>query len=180
VTTSDKLPPQPDADQVAPGVDQLPEDRRRVQFRALSDALLFTFLIAGPASMWESLWRGRPMIDQPGSLWIAPTVIVIATFLVGGAIAGRLCPRPMGAVFHGLALAMPVAVVLILVDVARRLIIHDPLYVPVIDLWIDAVVAAIILAATGALIGRGIHRRRRRSASPTVESTLSRYARGRA
>ena len=118
------------------------------------------------------------MIDQPGDLWIVPTVIVIATFLVGDAIAGRLHQRPIGAVLHALALAVPVAVVLILVDIARRLIIHDPRYVPVVDLWIDALVAAIVLAGAGALIGRWIHRRRPRSASPTVGSTLSRYARG--
>jgi hypothetical protein len=154
-----------------------PADRQRIQFRPLSDALLFTFVLAGPTSLWESLWRGRPMIDQPGNLWIVPTVIVVLTFLVGGAIAGRLRQRPMGAVVQAVALAVPVAVVLILADLARRLIINIPLFFPVIELWIDALVSAIVLATLGALTGRWLHRRRQRRTAP-VAATGSHYAQG--
>jgi multisubunit Na+/H+ antiporter MnhB subunit len=180
LATSDRLSPgaEPEtAGTTAEGA-VLPADRQRIQFRPLSDGLLFTFVVAGPTSLWESLWRGRPMIDQPGNLWIVPTVIVVITFLVGGAIAGRLHPRPMGAVVQALALAIPVAVVLILADLARRLIINIPLFVPVIELWIDALVSAIVLAAVGALTGRWLHRRRRPPTSPTVASTGSNYAQG--
>lgn len=118
------------------------------------------------------------MIDQPGNLWIVPTVIVILTLLVGGAIAGRHCQRPMGAVIQGLALAVPVATVLILIDVARRLIVHIRMFTPVIELWIDAFVGAIIITILGALTGRWLYLRRRRTDVSTVGATLSRYARG--
>jgi hypothetical protein len=155
-----------------------PVDRQRIQFRPLSNALLFTFVIAGPTSLWESLWRGRPMIDQPGNLWIVPTVIVVLTFLVGGDIAGRLRQRPMGAVVQALALAVPVAMALILADLARRLIINIPLFATVIELWIDALVSAVVLATVGALTGRWLHRRRQRGTSPRAASTHSHYAQG--
>jgi hypothetical protein len=180
MTTSDQLRPGLDpesAGTTAEGAESQ-GDRQRFQFRPLSDALLFTFVIAGPTSLWESLWRGRPMIDQPGNLWIVPTVIVVVTFLVGGGIAGRLRQRPEGAVVQALALAVPVAVVLILADLARRLIINIPLFVPVIELWIDALVSAIVLATVGALTGRWLHRRRQRRTSPTVVPTRSNYAQG--
>lgn len=170
VATSEPVrfePETPDTDTTSEAV-EAPGVRQQIQFRPLSDALLFTFVIAGPTSLWESLWRGRPMIDQPGNLWIVPTVIVVLTLLVGGGIAGRLRQRPMGAVVQALALAVPVAVALILADLARRLIINIPLFVPVIELWIDALVSAIVLATIGALTGRWLHRRHRRRTSPPV------------
>lgn len=178
VTAPESLRPETAAEGPAHDAGQLSADRPLIHFRSLSDALLFTLAIAGPTSMWESLWRGRPMIDQPGDLWIVPTVIVTVTILIGGAIAGRLSGRSLGALVQGLALAIPVAVVLVLVDLARRLVIGNPPYLAIYELWIVALVAAIGLAITGALIGRWTHRRRRRSASSTVESTLSRYAQG--
>jgi hypothetical protein len=182
VATSDEVQPElepetPDTDTTSE-VPGSPGGRQRIQFRPLSDGLLFTFVIAGPASLWESLWRGRPMIDQPGNLWIVPTVIVVLTFLVGGGIAGRLRDRPMGAIVQALALAVPVAVALILADLARRLIINIPLFVPVIELWIDALVSAIALASVGALTGRWLHRRRQRHSSPSAAATGSHYAQG--
>jgi hypothetical protein len=169
--------PDTDTDTTSEAV-EAPGVRQRIQFRPLSNALVFTFVIAGPTSLWESLWRGRPMIDQPGNLWIVPTVIVVLTFLVGGGIAGRLRQRPMGAVVQALALAVPVAVALILADLARRLIINIPLFIPVIELWIDALVSAIVLATVGALTGRWLHRRHRRRTSPPAAATRSHYAQG--
>ncbi|HWD53466.1 MAG TPA: hypothetical protein VG412_13780 [Acidimicrobiales bacterium] len=170
-------PPQSEAEVSASGDHGPPGTHPWIHFRSLSDAYLFTFIISGPATLWESLWRGRPMIDQPGNLWIVPTVIVILTFLVGGAIAGRRRQRPMGAVIQALALSIPVATVLILIDVARRLIVNIPMFTPVIELWIDAFVGAIIIAVLGALGGRWLHLRRRRRSAPTMGTTLSRYAR---
>ena len=64
-----------------------PGGHQAIHYRSLSDALLFTLVISGPVMLWESLWRGQPMIDQPGHLWVVPAVIVTATFFVGGAIA---------------------------------------------------------------------------------------------
>ena len=176
--TSGHLPPESDPEVSTPEDRRPPAAHQLMHFRSLSDAYLFTFIISGPATLWESFWRGRPMIDQPGNLWIVPTVIVILTLLVGGAIAGRHCQRPMGAVIQGLALAVPVATVLILIDVARRLIVHIRMFTPVIELWIDAFVGAIIITILGALTGRWLYLRRRRTDVSTVGATLSRYARG--
>jgi hypothetical protein len=147
-----------------------------IHFRSLSDALLFTLVISGPATLWESLWRGVPMIDQRGHLWIVPAVMVFLAFFVGGAIAGRHRRRRRGAVIQALALAVPVVVALMLADLARRLILHSPLYAPYIDLWIDALVLAIVIAISGALTGRLLFLRRQRRASLTTGRTLSRYA----
>jgi multisubunit Na+/H+ antiporter MnhB subunit len=119
---------------------------------------LFTLVIAGPTLWWEEAWRGRPMIDQTGDLWVLPTVIVALAFFLGGAIAGRHRRRPAGALVQGVALALPTSVLLVVVDIARRSALHRGQSVGVAELWLAAIGGTVGIAALGALFGRWLYR----------------------
>jgi hypothetical protein len=140
-----------------------PGGRQAIHWRSLSDAILFTLIIAGPTMLWEEMWRGKPMIDQPGDLWVVPAIIVTATYFVGGAIAGRHRRLPQGAIVQGVALAIPTAVVLIVEDLARRLVLNKGLPLTVVGLWALSLVAATAIAVLGSLYGRWLIRRRHRN-----------------
>lgn len=145
-----------------------PGGHQAIHYRSLSDALLFTLVISGPVMLWESLWRGQPMIDQPGHLWVVPAVSVTATFFVGGAIAGRHRRRVVGAITQGAALAIPVSVLLIIADIGRRLDLNKGLPLPVAELWLYALVGTVVIASLGALFGRRLYLRekKRKRSSP--------------
>jgi hypothetical protein len=137
-----------DRDGSAPGAGQL------LHYRALSDAFLFTLVISVPALLWEELWRGQPMIDQPGHLWLVPAVITIAAFFIGGYIAGRHRRRRTGALLQAVALAVPVSLLLIIADIGRRLDLHRGFTLPVAGLWLYALVGTVVISSLGALYGR--------------------------
>jgi hypothetical protein len=137
-----------DRDGSAPGAAQL------LHYRALSDAFLFTLVISVPALLWEELWRGQPMIDQPGHLWLVPAVITIAAFFIGGYIAGRHRRRRTGALLQAVALAVPVSLLLIIADIGRRLDLHRGFTLPVAGLWLYALVGTVVISSLGALYGR--------------------------
>jgi multisubunit Na+/H+ antiporter MnhB subunit len=111
---------------------------------------------------WEEIWRGRPMIDQQGDLWVVPTVIVIVTYFIGGSIAGRHRRKPRGAVVQGIALAVSTSLVLVIADIPRRLALGKGLPLNVIGLWLGAVAGTVVVATLGALFGRWLYRARRR------------------
>jgi multisubunit Na+/H+ antiporter MnhB subunit len=140
---------------------------RTFHWRSLSDAVLFTLVIAGPTMLWEEVWRGRPMIDQEGNLWMLPAVIVIAAYFFGGAIAGRHRRRPGGALIQAGALAISTSLMLIIADIGRRLVLGQNLRLAVAGLWLAAVGATIVIAALGALFGRWVYRWRRTRLSVT-------------
>lgn len=139
-----------------------PGRRHAIHYRSLSDAILFTLTISGPMMLWESMWRGQPMIDQPGDLWIVPAVIVTAAFFVGGAIAGRHRRRSTGAIAQGIALAVPVSFLLIIADIGRRLYLNKGLPLPVAELWLYALVGTVVVASLGALFGRRLYLRKKK------------------
>jgi hypothetical protein len=145
-----------------------PGRRQVIHYRSLSDAVLFTLIIAGPTMLWEEMWRAKPMIDQTGDLWIAPAVIVGVTYFLGGSIAGRHRRRPMGAVVQGLALAIPTSLVLIFADLGRRLVLKKGLPLSVLGLWLLAIIATVVIASVGALFGRWLYRARRKRRSPVA------------
>jgi hypothetical protein len=131
-----------------------PRTTQGPHYRALSDAFLFTLIISGPVLLWEELWRGQPMIDQPGDLWLVPAVITVAAFFIGGAIAGRHRRRRTGALIQGVALAVPVSLLLIVADIGRRLDLHRPFTLPVAGLWLYALLGTVVISSLGALYGR--------------------------
>ena len=151
---------QPESKRIPPGGSPL------IHWRSLSDAILFTLIVVGPTMLWEEMWRGQPMIDQSGDLWVAPAVIAGLAYFVGGSIAGRHRRRPSGAVIQGVALAVPTSIVLIIADVGRRIVLSKGLSLQVVGLWFGAIVATIVIATLGALFGRWayIRSRRRRKA----------------
>jgi hypothetical protein len=138
----------PARDGSAPGAGQL------LHYRALSDAFLFTLVVSVPTLLWEELWRGQPMIDQPGHLWLAPAVITVAAFFIGGYIAGRHRRRRTGALLQAAALAVPVSLLLIIADIGRRLDLHRGFTLPVAGLWLYALVGTVAISSLGALYGR--------------------------
>lgn len=135
-------------DSSAPGAGQM------LHYRALSDAFLFTLVVSVPALLWEELWRGQPMIDQPGHLWLVPAVITVAAFFVGGYIAGRHRRRRRGALIQAVALAVPVSLLLIVADIGRRLDLHRGFTLPVAGLWLYALIGTVVISSLGALYGR--------------------------
>jgi predicted permease len=137
-----------DRDGSAPGAGQL------LHYRALSDAFLFTLVVSVPVLLWAELWRGQPMIDQPGHLWLVPAVITVAAFFIGGYIAGRHRRRRTGALLQGVALAVPVSLLLIIADIGRRLDLHRGFTLPVAGLWLYSLVGTIVISSLGALYGR--------------------------
>lgn len=159
-STEEIAPGTSEKDRLPPGGSQL------VHWRSLSDAILFTLIVVGPTMLWEEMWRGQPMIDQSGDLWVAPAVIAGLAYFIGGSIAGRHRRRPSGAVVQGIALAVPTSIVLIIADVGRRIVLSKGLSLSVVGLWLGAIVATIVIATLGALFGRWayIRSRRRRKA----------------
>ena len=138
-----------------------PGRRRTVHWHSLGDAMVLTLLVAGPTMLWEEAGQGRPMIDQPGSLWLVPAAIVTVTYLVGGAIAGRHRRRPRGALIQGVALAVSTSSIFVIVDVVRRVMVGNHQSVAVAELWLAAMGATVVVAGLGALSGRWIYIRRR-------------------
>ena len=104
--------------------------------------------------LWEEMWRGKPMIDQSGDLWVVPAVIAGLAYFTGGCIAGRHRRRPIGAIVQGVALTVPTSVVLIIADIGRRIVLSKGLSLPVAALWLAAIVATIVIASLSALFGR--------------------------
>ena len=168
------LPPEPDSgvelrvnDSDLPRAEGTPSDsrppgrRRTIHWHSLRDAVLLTLLVAGPTMWWEEVWRGRPMIDQPGSLWLVPAAIVTVTYFVSGVIAGRHRRRPGGALIQGVFLALSTSSIFVIVDVIRRVMVGKNQSVAVADLWLAAMGATVVVAGLGALSGRWLHIRRR-------------------
>ena len=122
---------------------------------------MFTLLIVGPTMVWEEIWRGRPMIDQGGNLWLVPAVVVTLAYFVGGAIAGRHRRRPGGALIQGVALALSTSSVLVTADLVRRIVIGNHQSAAVALLWLAAAAGTILIAVLGSLSGRWLYIRRR-------------------
>jgi uncharacterized membrane protein len=144
-----------------PSVSRPPGRRRTIHWRSLGDAVVLTLLVAGPTMLWEEMGQGRPMIDQPGSLWLVPAAIVTITYFVGGAIAGRHRRRPRGALIQGVALAVSTSSIFVIVDVVRRVMLGNNQSVAVAELWLAAVGATVAVAGLGAVSGRWLYIRRR-------------------
>jgi lysylphosphatidylglycerol synthetase-like protein (DUF2156 family) len=126
-----------------------------LHWRSLSDGLIFALVIGGPC-----LLATEGLHDRVGKVWVVPLVIAALGFLVAGAIAGRHRRRPGGAALQGIAVALPVAVLLVLTDLLYRLISGRPIDGHVAALLVGAIVGAVLLAIVGALCGRGLYLRR--------------------
>lgn len=89
-------------------------------------------LIAVPALTVEETWHGRPMIDQPGFLWMISAAIVLMAFFAGGLVAAHRSRDRNTALRAGVY----AAAVLVAADIFRRgVITHQRVAWPIVSLW---------------------------------------------
>ncbi len=129
-------------------------------WRSLSDGFTVSLVVVGPSFLFEELWRGRPLIDQPGSLWLVPGAIMAIGFFMGGAIGGRHRKQAAGAFTQGLLVAALTLVLIFMADIIRRIVLHQALTIEIIGLWFAAAAGGLLVSGLGALAAR---RRRRRA-----------------
>ena len=133
-------------------------------WHSLSDGFMVALVIVGPSFLFEELWRGRPLIDQPGNLWILPGAIMAIGFFAGGGIGGRHRRHAGGAFNQGLLVAALTLVLIFLADVIRRIILHAPLTLEIMGLWCAAAAGALLVGGLGGVSARRRRRKRRRRA----------------
>jgi hypothetical protein len=110
--------------------------------------VILTLAVAAPTLIIEENWHGKPMIDQPGQLWVIPTLVVAIAFAAGGAIGARRITELWESLFHGLMVGTAASVVLLAADV-RRATVHRPLSEGVTRLWVESALLSIVLASLG-------------------------------
>ena len=133
-------------------------------WHSLSDGFLVSLVIVGPSFLFEELWRGRPLIDQPGNLWIVFGAIMAIGFFAGGGVGGRHRRHAGGAFNQGLLIAALTLILIFVADVIRRLILHAPLTWEIMGLWCAAAAGGLLVSGLGALSARRRRRKLRRRA----------------
>lgn len=128
--------------------------------------LLVSLLIVGPTFLSEETWHGAPLIDRGGALWLVPAVVMAIGFLAGGMIAGYHQRQIRGALLRGLLVGALTILLAFVGDLARRYLLHEGLQLRVLEYWVGAIVAAILVAGLGGISGRrlAISIRKRRQA----------------
>jgi hypothetical protein len=104
--------------------------------------------------LFEELWRGKPMIDQGGMLWVIPALIMTVGFFVGGRVAGRNRRTQAGALTQGLLVAGLTLGMIFVADMVRRLILTQALSWTVMGLWFASALGALLVAGLGGINGR--------------------------
>jgi hypothetical protein len=126
---------------------------RAMRWVAMAQGLIVTFVLATPTLAIEEDWHGRPMIDQPGHLWVVPTFVAAAAFAIGGVLCARRTTESWRALVEGLALGATVAGTFLVVDVVRRAVRHQALSQGVLRLWVEAALLSVVLASLGGAMG---------------------------
>jgi hypothetical protein len=142
---------QPHAGPASPG---LPA---RLHWRSLSDGILFCFLTAAPA-----LFAALILRDQRERVWIVFLPIAAAGFLIGGAIAGRHRRLARGAMAQGVTCGLVTATVVVVANAARTAVSGVGFSSRTLMVWLVLELAAVVIAAVGARIGRRLYLRSRR------------------
>jgi hypothetical protein len=123
-------------------------------WQSLSDGFLVSLVVVGPTFLFEELWRGEPLIDQGGALWIIPGIIMAAGFLAGGVIAGRHRQSSRGAFNQGLVVSGLTLALIFIADMIRRLVLDSRITIGVMEIWLLSAAAALLVGAFGGLLGR--------------------------
>jgi hypothetical protein len=121
----------------------------RARWSPMLQALVLTFGLATPTLIVEENWHGQPMIDQPGHLWVLPTLVVAAAFALGGSISARRATQMWKAMVQGIILGTVVAGTLLTGDVVRRAMVHRTISEGVLRLWVEAAVLSVVIASLG-------------------------------
>jgi hypothetical protein len=125
---------------------------RRAGVPRMLAGFVVTLVIAVPTLVLEEDWHGRPMIDQPGHLWVVPTIVAAAAFALGGLIGTRGQIELWRALWYGLLIGAAAAGVLLLADVARRALRDQAVSVPVLRLWVEASLLSVVMSSLGGAV----------------------------
>jgi len=123
-------------------------------WQSLSDGFLLCLVIVGPTFLVEELWRGRPVIDQPGAWWLLPAGIMAFGFFAGGRVGGRNRRARKGAFNQGLAIAGLTLVLIFVADIVRRAVLSQGFPTRVLGLWAMSGLAALVVGGLGGVHGR--------------------------
>jgi hypothetical protein len=123
-------------------------------WQSLSDGFLLSIVVVGPTFLFEELWRGKPMIDQSGNLWILPAVMMAIGFFAGGSVAGRNRSTMGGSLFQGIVVAALTLGVVFIVDMVRRLVLSQGISSGVLTLWLGCAAGALLVGGLGGISGR--------------------------
>jgi hypothetical protein len=124
----------------------------RARWSPMLQAFVLTFGLAAPTLILEENWHGQPMIDQPGYLWVLPTLVVAAAFALGGSISARRAAEMWKAMVQGIILGTLVAGTLLGADVGRRALVHRAISEGVLRLWVEAALLSVVIASLGGAI----------------------------
>jgi hypothetical protein len=123
----------------------------------IAGSVFLVLAVSVPTMIIEEDWHGRPMIDQPTHLWIVAACVVAGAFFAGGAIVALR--RPYAPTRYAAATAVLAVVVLLIGGLCRRIwVVHENVPIPVQQLWVLGVVAAVTMCLAGSLLGRQLTR----------------------
>lgn len=133
---------------------------RRLRLPGWADvagSALLVLAISVPTMIIEEDWHGQPMIDQPTHLWIVAGCLVAVAFFVGGAVVA--CRRPSAPARYATATGVLAVGVLVVGGLYRRIwVVHENVPIPVQQLWLLGVVAALGMSLAGSFLGRQLTR----------------------
>jgi hypothetical protein len=131
--------------------------------------LFVSLVIVGPTFLSEETWHGAPLIDRGGALWLVPAVVMAIGFFAGGVIAGYQRQRLAGALLKGVLVGALTIGLAFAGDLARRYALGEGLQTRVLEYWVAAVVAALVVGGLGGVSGRSLAvrswRRRQRASA---------------
>jgi hypothetical protein len=123
-------------------------------WQSLSDGFLVSLAVVAPTFLFEELWRGRPMIDQAGVLWLLPASLMAIGFFAGGRVAGRNRRNRVGAFNQGLLVSGLTLVMIFMADMIRRVVLSQGLSWGVMLLWAGSAAGALLVGGLGGINGR--------------------------
>jgi hypothetical protein len=111
-------------------------------------------VIVGPTFLVEQTWRGAPLIDRGGLLWLIPSFVMAIGFFFGGMIAGHRRSGLRGPLVHGLLVAALTIALAFAGDLVRRYVLGEGLPLAVLEYWIAAVAVSLVVGGLGGINGR--------------------------
>jgi hypothetical protein len=133
---------------------QTEETPQRPPWQPFVLGLVVSLAIVGPTFLSEETWHGAPLIDRGGLLWLVPSVIMALGLFVGGTIAGYRRQGLNVALLQGLLIGALTIGLAFAGDLGRRHLLGQGLQFAVVEYWIGAVAAGIVVGALGGATGR--------------------------
>jgi hypothetical protein len=121
--------------------------------------LLVSLMVVGPTFLSEETWHGAPLIDRGGALWVVPAVVMAIGFYAGGMIAGYSQTRIRGALLRGLLVAALTISLAFAGDLARRAALGEGVQLRILEYWVGAMAASLLVGGLGGVSGRHLARK---------------------